>query len=158
MPVEECRVWSRKGISWEAQRSAGEGVVITAVLIVFADAAAHLNPQVRPDAQIPGVEKRVEVLPQQEPVVKTMLALLAIRNDVGGIQGRESSLGGNRTSAFVRVGDCNPELALAETPGNQDWCAVTVLRDGRWCDGDRGRLDLPPYPGTDRGSVVVCLP
>ena len=78
-----------------------EGVVIAAVLELFSDSPADLEPVVRRDRDVPAVEQHVKIRAKQHAVRDVMHSTERVRFDVRRLQHRECSFAGKRATPVV---------------------------------------------------------
>jgi predicted RecB family nuclease len=117
--------------------------------------------------QIPEVEQRVNVAPQEEAVPQIMLPAVRVRLDVRGLEHRQRLLPRDRAPALVHVGDENAERALAQARVGDRWCAEAPRGDRRigkdrrgsaaQRDGRADRSQPLEHEPTFDGAVVVTL-
>ena len=103
-----------------------ERVVVPSILELFADAPANLKSQVWRYRDVAGVEQAMNVATQEKPVGCLVRAAVTVGADMGGLQGWQCPLLGDRAAPLVNVGDQDPERPLPEAGTNE------VRRSRRW--------------------------
>src|SRR5258705_8529457 len=95
-------------------RLAVKRVVVSAVVELLLDPAADLETQVGRDRHVAGVEKAMDIAPQQEPVRGLVLAAIAVGANMPRFQRRQRPLARDRAPSAVDIRDQHPESALSK--------------------------------------------
>jgi hypothetical protein len=167
VPLQRLPVRLADWVAGHPDALAVEGHVGLAVVEVVLQAAADEEAAVGGDSDVALVVEAVDVGAEEEAVVEAVLASLADREDVGGVQDRQRLLSGHRAATLVAVRHQHAESALAQPATDGDGISVDprqlLCRDLRR-DGDplgdpleaRGNL-IPQAPAGGRLRVVALL-
>lgn len=133
MPLEESSLWPIRCRTRHLKLGSMKRIVSPPVLVVFAQARAHLEPELRRNRHVPSIEQTVEVRPQQQPVSDLVRALLSLSSNVGRLKGRQRALSCYRAASTVRIEDRDTECRLPEPGLYQTRAAVAraMLRGQR---------------------------
>jgi hypothetical protein len=92
-----------------------EGVVMSPVLKLLLDAAAHLEAQIGRNRHIASIKQAVDIASKEETIARLVAPALAIGPDMSGFERREGALLCDRTTALVDVSYYNSKCTLAKT-------------------------------------------
>ncbi len=95
-------------------------IIALPILVVFAQARAHFQPQLRGHCHVPSIEQAVEICPEQQPVAYIVRTLLSVRADVGSLKGWKRTLSRHRAGPTVCIENgyaecCLPKPGLYQT-------------------------------------------
>ena len=91
-----------------------QGVIMTPVFELFADAAADLEMVVGSHGHIAGVKEAVDIAAQQQAILRLVRAAFGIGPDVCGFERRQGPLARDGTLATIDIGDKYAERALTQ--------------------------------------------
>jgi len=92
-----------------------ERVVVSPVLEILSDTATHLETELRGGRYVASIEECMEVAPQQEPIVDSMLTADRVGSNVSRFQNGQHAFTRYCTAPLVGVGHEHAECTLPET-------------------------------------------
>jgi len=114
MPFKELAARSLIGFLRHQKGLAFHVIIVTAVLEILSQPPPNLEAPIIAHCDIPKIKQPVDICSQQKAVGNLMLASLAERSDVGGVQNRQGFLARLRDKSFkTGRGEVSGESACA---------------------------------------------
>ena len=88
-------------------------IVCSPVVVVRAQARAHLEVQIGRDGDVPFIEQSMQIRPQQETVPNFVRAVFVVGPDVRCLERGQRMFRGDGARSFVRIQYAYAECALA---------------------------------------------
>src|SRR5205823_11987184 len=107
-------------------------IVVPTVLEFVFDSSTDFEPEIRRHGDVPAVEQRMEVTPQQETIARIVRATSLDGLDMGRLQDGEGTLAGNDAAALVQICDDQAEGSLSDPWVDESGAIGARLEHGLW--------------------------
>ncbi len=114
MPLEEFLGWTIVGTLGHPQLVALELKILFSVMKLLFDSAAHHEPEIGCDRNIPAIEKSVKIRPEQKAVINPVSTTFADRAYVRRLEHGKNLFTGHSATPLVGIGHHDTEGPLPQ--------------------------------------------